>query len=225
MTDAFNWPPLESNPDVFTSYLRDLGLPSDWFVSEVFGLDEDCLGFVPRPVAAVIVTFESLKKTPTDGIPVTTDGYYMKQTPKLDYACGVIACIHAVLNNTDAVQIHDGSILSKFAAATKDQTPEARALMLETMREFQEVHKHHANEGQTDQASSGDDVKHHFIAFVKNSRGQLIELDGMKKGALIVDDACSDLLQGAASLLQARVAEGYYSESLAVLTLSKVPLD
>ncbi|EQC41837.1 hypothetical protein SDRG_00696 [Saprolegnia diclina VS20] len=224
MDAAFNWPPLESNPEVFTKYLLALGLPGDWFVSEVFGLDEDCLGFVPRPVAAVIVTFESLKKLETDAPEAVTD-YYMKQTPKLDYACGVIACIHAVLNNLDKLQLVEHSILAKFYDATKAQTPADRALTLETMREFQEVHKAHANEGQTDQAANGDDVKHHFIAFVRNSRGQLVELDGMKKSALVVDDACSDLLLGAANVLQARVAEGYYSESLAVLTLSKVPLD
>lgn len=59
---AFNWPPLESNPDVFTEYLHKLGVPNDWVVGEVFGLDEDCLQFVPKPVVAVIATFENLKK-------------------------------------------------------------------------------------------------------------------------------------------------------------------
>ena len=59
----FRWPPLESNPEVFTEYLRNVGLPEEWFISEVFGLDSDCLGFVPKPVIAVIATFESLKKS------------------------------------------------------------------------------------------------------------------------------------------------------------------
>ena len=44
---TFHWPPLESNPEIFTEYLRQVGLPNEWNVGEVFGFDEDCLSFVP----------------------------------------------------------------------------------------------------------------------------------------------------------------------------------
>lgn len=56
----FEWPPLESNPEIFTEYMHSVGLPQDWIVSEVFGLDDDSLSFVPKPVIAVIATFESI---------------------------------------------------------------------------------------------------------------------------------------------------------------------
>ncbi|OQS00058.1 hypothetical protein THRCLA_06269, partial [Thraustotheca clavata] len=171
--------------------------------------------FVPRPVAAVIVTFESLKKYESTE-PVTTSSYYMKQTPKLDCACGVIACIHSVLNNLDKINLVENSILGKYYQSTKSQSPEERALTLENMHEFQQVHKHHANEGQSAQASTNDDVKHHFISFVVNNEGQLIELDGMKKGALIIKESCNDLLLDTTAILQTRLAQGYYSESLAM---------
>ena len=59
---AFEWPPLESNPEVFTDYMHGVGMSKDWQVSEIFGLDEDCLSFVPKPVVSVIATFENLKK-------------------------------------------------------------------------------------------------------------------------------------------------------------------
>lgn len=45
----FEWPPLESNPEIFTTYLRQIGLPSDWGICEVYGLDDDLLAFVPQP--------------------------------------------------------------------------------------------------------------------------------------------------------------------------------
>lgn len=124
----FKWPPLESNPEVFTEYLRNVGLPEDWFISEVFGLDEDCLSFVPKPVIAVIATFENLKKDQHEkedkpAADVAEVPYYMKQTSKLDYACGVIACIHSVLNNLDKVQVSDGSVLDRFYQVVRELSP------------------------------------------------------------------------------------------------------
>ena len=97
----FQWPPLESNPEIFTEYLRNIGLPMTWQIGELFGFDEDCLGFAPRTTIAVIANVERLKKQ-DDKAKGSTDvavDYYMKQTGKLDNACGIIACLHAVLNN------------------------------------------------------------------------------------------------------------------------------
>ena len=102
----FNWPPLESNPEVFTDYLHGIGVPQDWIINQCFGLDDDCLSFVPKPTIAVIATFETLKKGATDRGDLNNQvDYYMKQTKKLDCACGIIACLHSVLNNLDKVAV------------------------------------------------------------------------------------------------------------------------
>ena len=55
----FKWPPLESNPEVFTKYLHKIGLTEEWTIGEVFGFDEDLLAFLPKPILAVIVAFEA----------------------------------------------------------------------------------------------------------------------------------------------------------------------
>ena len=60
----------------------------------------------------------------------------MKQTQKLDYACGVIACIHSVLNNLDKVNLAEGSVLHRFYQVVKDLAPQDRAFTLENMKEF-----------------------------------------------------------------------------------------
>ena len=60
----------------------------------------------------------------------------MKQTGKLDNACGVIACLHAVLNNLDSVQLKADSVLDKFYKAAKPLTPAERATNLEENKEF-----------------------------------------------------------------------------------------
>ena len=115
----FEWPPLESNPEVFTDYLHQIGLSPDWIVTQCFGLDDDCLSFVPQPTIAVIATFEATDDAESKqlGSMDVTIPYYMKQTGKLDNACGIIACLHAVLNNLDHVTLQPDSILDKFRLA------------------------------------------------------------------------------------------------------------
>lgn len=59
--DNFQWPPLESNPEIFAEYLTKIGMTKEWTIGEVFGFDEELLAFIPQPIAAVIVAFEGLK--------------------------------------------------------------------------------------------------------------------------------------------------------------------
>ena len=119
-SEPFNWPPLESNPEIFTEYMRECGLPSNWAFGEVFGFDEELLAFLPQPVTAVVVNAEFLKKQEDrqkGDMNVATD-YYMKQTAVLDNACGVIACIHAILNNLGEgdtkITLTEGSVLANY---------------------------------------------------------------------------------------------------------------
>ena len=69
-------------------------------------------------------------------------------------------------------------------------------------------------------AECQDDVKHHFTAFVINSAGQLIELDGTKKGPHVIAEACTDLLRGTIAEIQRRLSAGEISESLSMMTLN-----
>ena len=60
--ENFNWPPLESNPEIFTDYLYKIGMSRDYSIGEVFGFDEELLAFLPQPIHAIIVNVERLKK-------------------------------------------------------------------------------------------------------------------------------------------------------------------
>ena len=222
--ETFNWPPLESNPEIFANYMKQCGLPENWTFGEIYGFEEDLLGFIPQPVVAVICNAEFLKKTEDrqKGDMTVANSYYMKQTEVLDNACGVIACIHAILNclGDDKIKLTDDSTLSKFLAAAKDQTPAERATTLETFEGFQTVHRGFAAQGQSNQAEDQSEVKHHFTAFVINSAGHLIELDGCKQGPLLIKENCDDVLRGAVQELQRRLADGEVSESLSMMTIN-----
>jgi len=82
------------------------------------------------------------------GDPAATAQFYMKQTGKLDNACGLIAMIHGVLNNGE-VGIEAGSPLAQYQEANKASTPEERASSLEGFKAIQDKQKARAAEGQS----------------------------------------------------------------------------
>ena len=43
----YKWPPLESDPEIFTNYMAKMGLPPNWVFSELYGFEEDLLSFIP----------------------------------------------------------------------------------------------------------------------------------------------------------------------------------
>lgn len=219
---TFKWPPLESSPEVFTEYLQKIGMSKEWAVGEVFGFDEDLLAFLPSPQVGVIVAFESLKKGEESGsednIPIVP--YYMKQHGQLDNACGIIACLHSLLNNLDQISLEEGSILERFNIATLGKTPAEKATLLENNVEFQNEHKSYAGQGQTEVPDQQSGVKHHFIAFVVNKDKQLVELDGCKKGPNVIAEGCEDVLRGTIAEIQRRLAAEEISHSVNMMTLN-----
>lgn len=222
MATTFEWPPLESNPEVFTKYLHDLGMSNKWGIGEVYGFDEDLLAFIPAPVLGVILNVEILKRAEDKarGSEDTNVEYYMKQSGTLDNACGIIACLHATLNNLDAIDLNADSILHSFHSNTKDLSPEERAAFLENDNAFKTQHVAAAGEGQSGMSETQDDVKHHFIAYTINSQKQLVEYDGTKKGPYVVAENCEDVLRGSIAEVQRKLAEGEISESLSMMTLN-----
>ena len=220
--ETFRWPPLESNPEVFTDYMRGVGLTAEWAINELYGFDEDLLGMLPQPVMAVIANVERLAKADDrqrgDAALVKPGLFYMKQHDALDNACGVIACLHAVYNTAAGATLPAESILARHLATASALDPAARAAALEANVEFQSVHKAMASEGQSAMAQSQSDVRHHFVAFVLID-GNLVELDGTKAGPLIVTEGCTDCLRGAVAAVQQRLAAGEYSDRLSMMAL------
>lgn len=222
MATSFEWPPLESNPEVFTKYLHDLGMSSKWGIGEVYGFDEDLLAFLPQPVIGVILNVEILKRDEDKarGSEDTCVDFYMKQSGTLDNACGIIACLHATLNNLDSVDLEADSILQKFHSNTKDLSPQETAEFLENDISFKSQHQSAAGEGQSGMSATQDDVKHHFIAYTINRQKQLVEYDGTKMGPHVVAEDCDDVLRGSIAEVQRKLAEGEISESLCMMTLN-----
>ncbi|CAG9132338.1 unnamed protein product [Plutella xylostella] len=179
--------PLESNPEVLNKFLQKLGVPARWSITDVMGLDQEMLSWVPRPALALMLLFpitdsyeQHKQKEEAEilakGQKVSSNTFYMKQN--LSNACGTIALIHSIANNADKVQLDNGP-LKKFLEETKTLDGAARGQLLEKNADIINAHKELAQEGQTNTPGANDVVNHHFISFV-NVEGSLYELDGRK---------------------------------------------
>uniref|UniRef100_A0AAQ4QIP7 Ubiquitin carboxyl-terminal hydrolase n=1 Tax=Gasterosteus aculeatus aculeatus TaxID=481459 RepID=A0AAQ4QIP7_GASAC len=202
--DSPRWLPLESNPEVMTKFVNCLGMRPTWQFGDVYGLDPELLGMVPRPVCAVLLLFpvtdkyEAFKQEEEEKLKgqqqeVSPDVYFIKQT--IGNACGTIGLIHAVANNQAHLEFESDSPLKKFIEQTSKMTAAERAAFLEKDESIRVTHESSAQEGQTEAPSLDEKVNLHFIAFV-NVGGQLYELGESttvpskicSRSCLIVDD-------------------------------------
>ena len=220
MVEEFQWPPIESNPEVFQSYLNELGLPEGYGFTELFGFDAELLAMVPTPVQAVIVNMEELAVDQPEK-PAAQASWFMKQIDALDNACGIIACLHAVMN-TPAIRDQMQGKLGTIYEETKEMKAVDIGQKIAGDQGFKEVHGHYAEQGQSEQAETEEDVKHHFIAFVKNADGHLIELDGMRESARLIKADSSDILADSVNEMKTRLAAGQVSDRLSMIAFGSL---
>ena len=100
--------PLESDPKIFTELMHDLGASSDLQFIDIWSLEDDDIGFIPRPILALILilppcpTYEEQRDTQN----ITTHDengelVWMKQT--INNACGLYGIMHSVCNIPDVI--------------------------------------------------------------------------------------------------------------------------
>lgn len=202
------WLPLESNPTIFTSFARRLGLHPDWSFVDVLGFDDELLQLVPRPVAAVILLFPTTEKIYAaraeekkrlladikggDVSEVVRGAYHVEQVASFGNACGTIACTHALTNaDLNGGVVGEGAALTKFRAATENGTSRERGSALVADKLFHNL----SDEAATDQSAQttcpdrGDTyLGHHYCCLVpihsadgtSDAEARIIELDGTK---------------------------------------------
>lgn len=188
------WLALESSPEVLNVFGARIGLPAGWEFVDVVALDEVCLEWVPRPVAAVILLFPCTRRiydarrvqhqALRSGRGASKEGlFFLKQVEDFGNACGTIACLHAISNCRHVAAMAEGALLEVFVREHADATPEERG---------RDLLKAKALKGSSDAAATcpaaqtacpardGPALDHHFAAFVRTPGGRLVELDGTK---------------------------------------------
>ena len=178
-----SWLPLESNPEVLSTYARALGAPPSTSFADVYGLDDELLGMVPTPVLALLLLFpitrsyedkrfeqekelrrkkeEGKDKEEEEGKP-----YFTRQT--IGNACGTVGLIHSFASIRNKVSSEEssqkqqqqqqvfepGSFLERFFEATAAMNPDERAAFLEADEEEEEDE---GTKSQTQKNSSGEE--------------------------------------------------------------------
>lgn len=226
-TTTFKWPPLESDPEIFTQYFQKLGLPDDISFNEIYSMDKEMLDMIESPVYAVIlccstkdcpeITRDSNNYKEDNAVP-----YYMKQTEALDMACGVIASVHGVGNNLDSISLSFDSGLGKYFNEAIKMNSLDKAKFLENDNDFKVAHQIFANQGQSNLCNNADEVNNHYICFIYHD-GKLYELDGLKKGPYLAKDGIkqNELLAESIEVIKKRIEGLNYTENFALMYLGK----
>ncbi|OWM88342.1 ubiquitin carboxyl-terminal hydrolase 3 [Punica granatum] len=218
------WLPLEANPDVMNQFLWGLGLPeNEAECFDVFGLDEELLEMVPKPVLAVLFLYPLTSLSEEERMQqdkvqreYSNKVYFMKQT--VGNACGTIGLLHAVGNITSEVNLVEGSYLDKFFKSTSSMDPHQRAAFLENDRDMEVAHSVAATAGDTE---ASDNVDTHFICF-SCVDGELYELDGRKSCPISHGPSSpSTLLQDAAKVIRGMIEKNPESLNFNVIAVSK----
>ncbi|GAB2274207.1 Ubiquitin carboxyl-terminal hydrolase 3 [Dionaea muscipula] len=218
------WLPLEANPDVMNQFLWGLGLPvEEAECYDVYGLDDELLEMVPKPVLAVVFLFpitpeSEAERVKEDSIKkdVSSKVYFMKQT--VGNACGTIGLLHAVGNFTSEIKLSEGSFLERFFKSTTNMDALERAAFLENDREMEVAHSVAASAGETE---ASDNVDTHFICFTCVD-GALYELDGRRSGPVCHGiSSPSTLLQDATKVIKQIIQKTPDSVNFNVMAISK----
>lgn len=194
MSGRLRWVPLESNPELYSSWSSSMGLDtSKYAFVDIYGLDDDLLAMVPQPVEAVLLLFPVTKEYEQKrkeedsrmesfvGPEKQGDMIWFKQT--IGNACGTIGLLHSIANSSARDTLAESS---PFATLLKEALPLNaidRAAYLQTSKSLAQAHTSAAIGGQTAAPPAEDSSEHHFVSFVRNPKSQtLVELDGRRKG-------------------------------------------
>lgn len=223
--EVFEWPPLESDPMIFTNYMHKIGLSENFEFAELFSLDEEMLQIIDKPVYGVIVNYErgsTKREVDKSQVKLFENLFYMKQISQLDNACGIIAALHSIGSNLNDVLVNQNSILFKYLKEASHLDPVKRAELLDKCNDFKDCHTEYANQGQSKLCENQEEVKGHYVCFIYFNES-VIELDGLLEGPVIISEKIKpeEFIFRTAKEIQKRLEEKNITENLSMIYLTK----
>ncbi|OCF76710.1 ubiquitin carboxyl-terminal hydrolase L5 [Kwoniella mangroviensis CBS 8886] len=223
MEDPSGWSLTESDPQVFTQLLKDLGVKG-LQVDDLYSLDEATLSTL-KPIHALIFLFKYVEPSAsesegTSGVevdPLDTGVWFANQV--INNSCGTVAALNAVMNIPTQESRHpEESIglgeelgnLREFGAGMESLD---LGHLISSSPHIREVHNSFSKSSPFSMDPSAfpereKEDAYHFITYLPIN-GILYELDGLRKNPIMhspIDEENGDWLNNARETVEGRIA-------------------
>ncbi|CAG8947830.1 unnamed protein product [Penicillium salamii] len=176
--------PLESDPQIFTSLMHNLGVPQFYKFIDIWSLETDQLENIRfnirNPVEALILILPDCPAYAEQRIENSIskeDILWLKQT--INNACGLYAILHCICNTLDTGKLDPGSFIDGLM---KEISAEP-AIYLQNSPDLDLIYRNAALSGSSEPPAAETEIDHHYICLVRRS-GCLYELDGDRPGPI-----------------------------------------
>lgn len=217
-----SWIPVENDPTVLNEYIKAMGVTDDFEIVDVYGVSEDFLSMIPKPVEAFFFVFPinaeidklscyQAKKCAEEAEQFTKDNNLSFLVQKIPNACGAVALGHAFLNNHN-ITVTPGSPADYFRHREKGEGRDSRtkgdslpeeSLSNIVMSELEGYHERCAKSG----VSKVDYYTNlHFVCYLSVG-GRCVEFDGRRKNIILHGNATNqeEFIREAARAMQEKV--------------------
>ncbi|KAI0893187.1 cysteine proteinase [Annulohypoxylon nitens] len=242
------WVELESEPGFFNAMLQELEA-KDFKVQEVYSLDPETLGFLPKPVYGLIFLYEyesDGEQNDDSRESCPDDLWFANQTTA--NACATVALMNIIMNAED---INLGVQLQEFRESTKalpsphrgnelDRNDFIRSIHNSVARRIDLIAEDLALDNKYEESfkkksqkffrakrsKANVETNYHYIAYVPKN-GQTWELDGLQSKPLRlgpVGDFGTSWLDTASAAIQERMMRNSEMSSYSLLAICQSPL-
>ncbi|GMI41234.1 hypothetical protein TrCOL_g13427 [Triparma columacea] len=227
-----NWFPLESNPEVLTTYSSSLGLKSSYVFSDLVALEDWAFAMLPGKCEAVVFLYSLSQPQreyhdnfiPPEGRDSTSSLFRVQQN--VGNACGTIGVLHSIgsVRSKYSDCLEEGSWFETFFNKCEGKTGAENGALLEADEEIETKHTSAANSSANSSAqvaSADSNVNEHFVAFVEHNGG-VYEMDGRRGGGEGLFHGKGGLSEVVGRVCQEYMARDPSSNKFSLVALCKV---
>ncbi|CAK9786505.1 putative ubiquitin-specific protease [Cutaneotrichosporon oleaginosum] len=215
MEDPSGWSLTESDPQVFSELLRNLGVQG-LQVDDLYSLDADTLERL-KPIHALIFLFKWVGQGGSDDAagleidPAEAGVWFANQV--INNSCGTIAALNAVMNipeqEAGAESIGIGAELKNLREFGAGMSSMDLGHVVASSDTIREVHNSFSKTSPFALDASADEREkedaYHFVTYLPK-HGVLYELDGLRSAPLMHAACDDDWLTAARETIEARIA-------------------
>lgn len=185
-----DWCTIESDPGVFTSLCEEIGVKGVQF-EEIYSLGPEAFAALDiEKIYGLVFLFKWDKETDERPVVDAADHGIFFAQQVIHNACATQAIL-SVLMNASAERLDLGPHLKEFKEFTANLDPQMKGLAISNSEPIRKAHNSFHRQSSfeivQEKDSKGEDA-FHFVGYVCHE-GKVYELDGLKRGPILVGEA------------------------------------